>query len=66
MGIIVEFKPVQGRAIAPPGMLANRSAEIVIFPGVRIERWEETPPEAPEQQPRKSGRAAAGRSRKRR
>ncbi len=66
MGIIVEFKPVQGRAAAPAGMLASRSAEIVIFPGVRIEHWEETPPESPAEEPRKSGRAATGRGRKRR
>jgi hypothetical protein len=66
MGTIVEFRAVPGRAVTPPGVLSGKSADIVIFPGIRIERWEEKPPEAPAAEPSKSGRPAAGRSRKRR
>lgn len=66
MGTIVEFRAGQGRAVAPPGVLTGKSAEIVIFPGIRIERWEETPPETPQAEPSKSGRSVSGRGRKRR
>jgi hypothetical protein len=39
MGIILPFRQIEGRRMAAAGLAALRSAEIVIFPGVRIERW---------------------------
>ncbi|MEZ5923898.1 MAG: hypothetical protein R3D57_05885 [Hyphomicrobiaceae bacterium] len=41
MGIVVEFRPQAGREQAL--LSAGQSAEIVIFPGVRMERWPESP-----------------------
>jgi hypothetical protein len=65
MGMVVEFRQQSGRvaAAAPKG---GRSAEIVLFPGVRIERWSETPPEASEAQPKNSGPAAGNKRRSKR
>jgi hypothetical protein len=44
----------------------GQSAEIVIFPGIRIERSTETPPPASEARPKKSGPAAGGKGRSKR
>lgn len=65
MGMVVEFRQQPARLSAPVAMMGGKSAEIVIFPGVRIERWQE-PPVEPVAEPKKSGPAANGKSRKRR
>lgn len=66
MGMVVEFRQQSGRMGAPVGAVSGKSAEIVIFPGIRIERWAEPPPETPEAQSKKTGPAANGKGRKRR
>ena len=65
MGMVVEFRQQSGRMNAPVAVMGGKSADIVIFPGIRIERWAE-PPIEPEMQPAKSGPAAGGKGRKRR
>ncbi len=65
MGMVVEFRQQSGRMSAPVAAMGGKSAEIVIFPGIRIERWSE-PPMEPVAEPKKSGPAANGKSRKRR
>ncbi len=65
MGMVVEFRQQSGRMNAPVGAMGGKSAEIVIFPGIRIERWSE-PPMEPIAEPKKTGPAANGKNRKRR
>ena len=65
MGMVVEFRQQPGRAAPPVAIMSGKSAEIVIFPGVRIERWHE-PPGGPVAEPKKSGPATGGKGRKRR
>jgi hypothetical protein len=66
MGTIVEFKQQPGRMSPPAHVLAGKSADIVIFPGIRIERWVEPTPEAEQTAPKKSGPATGGRGRAKR
>lgn len=66
MGMIVEFRQQPGRMIAPVQAMGGKSAEIVIFPGVRIERWSEPKPETEQAAPKSSGPAAGGKGRSKR
>ncbi len=41
MATIVDFRPIEGRSTRRPSAPVEKSGcEIVIFPGVRYERWE--------------------------
>jgi hypothetical protein len=64
--MIVEFKQQPGRMAAPAHLASGKSADIVIFPGVRIERWAEPPPEIEQAAPAKPGPATGGRGRAKR
>jgi hypothetical protein len=66
MGMVVEFRQQPGRVAAPAEVTDGQSAEIVIFPGIRIERSTETPAGAGEARPKKSGPAAGGKGRSKR
>lgn len=47
MADIVDFRGVPSKRLAPaPTQRRAQSAEIVIFPGVRYQRWDEQPAEA--------------------
>lgn len=60
MATVLDFRAPDGRirtrSLAPR---APKSAEIVIFPGIRIERWTERRPAQPEPQNRRKARAPA-------
>lgn len=66
MGMIVEFRQQPGRMVAPAQAMSGKSAEIVIFPGVRIERWSEPQPQSEQAAPKTSGPAAGGKGRSKR
>ena len=44
MGIILPFRQLEGRRVDAAAFVGLRTAEIVIFPGVRIERWDDDQP----------------------
>ncbi len=46
MATILEFRASDDKPVAKPAKRKRQSAEIVIFPGVRYERWEFAAPAA--------------------
>lgn len=52
MASILQFRPVADRKPKERSEFGSASGEVVIFPGVRIERHE-TDPDGPEQEPRR-------------
>jgi hypothetical protein len=60
MAIIFDFKPADPPARDAQPRSASTSCEVILFPGVRYERWDVTPPPAPIADP------SGGQSRKRR
>ena len=61
MAHIVEFRPPSNRSERRPRADAPAAAEIILFPGVRYERWEDDTPPAPS---KGHGTASRGRPRK--
>jgi hypothetical protein len=55
MAIIFDFKPSESSARATLARSVNAACEVILFPGVRYERWDVTPPPQAnaEVQPRK-------------
>lgn len=47
MANILKFRVRPMSRRAPSSLRRSSSAEIVIFPGVRYQRWSETPPPSP-------------------
>ena len=58
MATILNFKPTEAASRGEPAAAAIRTCEIIIFPGIRYERWDETSPSAPQPvETRKKARA---------
>ena len=47
MATIVKFKPAGGGSRDATTAAVKAQCEIILFPGVRYERWETTPPPQP-------------------
>jgi hypothetical protein len=52
MATILVLKPTRETRVPPPA--ADRSAEIIFFPGVRYERWQSAETPAPAKKKRRS------------
>ncbi len=48
MATIFNFKPVELPVRSAQGQPADRICEIILFPGVRYERWADVPPPQPQ------------------
>ena len=46
MADIVHFKPTDSSAQPAPARAGHAGCEIILFPGVRYERWADAPPPA--------------------
>jgi hypothetical protein len=56
MAKILNFRPVELRREAGEAPAARASAQVIVFPGVRYERWDSDEPAArPQSTPRKRG-----------
>ena len=61
MGIIIEFRRPEEQAARVAGPVEGSLGEIIIFPGVRIERYRQASDDLPEYTGAARGRAQRGR-----